>query len=116
MRAWRKFIVTYEAAVLIAAPVEANCASRAAQGDDGSECVIVETPAQLETITQQIPQGFSHAKLRNAVEEGSFLICVRRHSPGGAGKHIVGYRICERAVFRWLGVHKRVSPQFVFIH
>jgi GNAT superfamily N-acetyltransferase len=116
MRAWRRFIVTHGAAVIIAAPVEARAATRAVDVDDQSECVIVETLGQLQSIAHEIPPSFSYAKLRNALDEGSFLVCVRRPAPGGKRKQIVGYRTCERAVFRSLGVRKRVSPQFLFIH
>lgn len=116
IRAWRRFIVTHEARVIIAAPVEARAATRAAELDDQSECVVVETLGELESIAHQIPQSFSYAKLRKAVEEGSFLVCVRRPAPGGTRKQIVGYRTCERAAFRSPGVRKRISPQFLFIH
>jgi ribosomal protein S18 acetylase RimI-like enzyme len=115
LRGWLKLIVTHEARVIIVAPVETGPAGRGVQADDASECVIVETPAQLESIAHEIPQAFSYAKLRKAVE-WSFLVCVRRPAPGGAGKQIVGYRMCERAVFQSPGVRKRISPQFVFIH
>jgi GNAT superfamily N-acetyltransferase len=117
VRAWRKFIVTYEPRVIIVAPVEPLAATtRAADPDDESESVIVETLSQFESITPEIPQSFSNAKLRDAVKEGSFLVCVRRPAASGTGKHIVAYRICERAVFRSPGVRKRISPQFLFIH
>ena len=115
MRAWLRLIVTHEARVIIAAPVEAGSDGQAAEDDDQSECVIVETPGELESIAHEIPPSFSYAKLRRAVE-WSFLVCVRRPAPGGAGKQIVGYRMCERAVFQSPGVRKRISPQFVFIH
>jgi len=116
IRAWRRFIVTHEARVIIAVPVEAVPATRAADLDDESECVIIETLGELESIAHEIPQPFSYSKLRKAVEEGSFLVCVRRQLPGGAGKQVVGYRTCERAAFRSPGIRKRISPQFVFIH
>lgn len=116
IRAWRRFIVTHEARVIIAAPVEARAATRAAEVDDQSECVIVETLDELESIAHEIPKSFSYARLRKAVEEGSFLVCVRRKVPGGAGRQIVGYRTCERAAFRSPGIRKRISPHFLFIH
>ena len=116
MRAWLKFIIAHEAQVIIVAPVRASAPTHAAEPDDGSECLIVETLGDLQSIAREIPQSFSYEKLRKAVEGGSFLVCVRRPAPGDMGGQIVGYRICEQGVFRSPGVRKRISPEFLFIH
>ncbi len=114
-RAWLKRIVIHEARVIIAAPIVPGTAATAPLDDGDFEGLIIESPAALEAVAAQIPQAFSYAKLRKAVE-GSFLVCVRRTSPGGSERQIVAYRICQRGIFSTPGIRKRISPDFVFVH
>jgi len=116
IRAWLKSIVIHDTRVIIAAPIETRSDPRAAQEPDDGDCVVIETPGDFAAIAREIPKSFSHARLRKAVEQGAFLLCVRRPSPGTPGKQIVAYRMCERGVFQAHGMRKRISPQFVFIH
>jgi GNAT superfamily N-acetyltransferase len=119
-RAWLKRIVIHEARIIIAAPIVPGTAVTAPLGDGDFEGLIIESPAALEAVAAQIPQAFSYAKLRKAIE-ASFLVCVRRTSPDGSERQIVAYRICQRGIFstpgtrKRPGIRKRISPDFVFV-
>jgi GNAT superfamily N-acetyltransferase len=114
---WRKRIVTHQARmVVIAAPIPLQADARTAADDGESECVVVQSLADLEAVAHEIPAGLSYQRLRKALEASFLLICIRVSAPDRSGKQIVGYRICQRGVFSsHLMPPRRISPDFVFV-
>ncbi len=106
--------VTHSAQHVIVAPVEPGGVAEAGPVDDyGTECSVVESPARLEAAAADFA-GFQMENLRTWIDEGGFIVAARRPS---AGRQVIGYRLCQRGLFRSsLGLKVRIPPEFLLVH
>lgn len=113
----RRFIarfVTHSAEHVIVARVQpGNPPEEGPVDDRGTECSAVESLAQFDASAGDFA-AFQVDKLRKWLEEGGFILVARRASDAG---RIVGYRLCQRGVFRsQLGLRRRISADFLLVH
>lgn len=106
--------VTHSAQHVIVAPVEPGGAADAGPIDDyGTECFVVESQAQLHALAADFA-AFPMNSLRTWIDEGGFIVAARRPA---AGRRVIGYRLCQRGVFRSsLGLKATIPPDFLLVH
>ena len=105
-------LVTHSAQHVIVAPVGPGADHGPLDGY-GTEGSVVQSRAQLEAMAADFA-GFQIDNLRVWIDEGGFIVAARRAS---AGRRVIGYRLCQRGVFRSsLGLKAPISPDFLLVH
>ena len=95
-----------------------NDASSHAAADSETECLVVESAAELRRLASEIPPAFrdSVGDLERRLAQGCVVCLARRPRSDGIGKTVVGYEVAEPGVFSALGRRLILPADVIFSH